>query len=61
MTQKIKRCRKLSREEKRAVWSVDTETNAGAGWTPKGNGEPTSRFPPNRTRDTTPTVDKEFK
>ena len=55
-----KRCRKLSREEKKAVWDTKTEQNAGAGWDAKGDGEPTPRYP-SRERDTTPTVDEEFR
>lgn len=59
-TPKKKQCRKLTREEKKAVWNAETDENAGAGWNAKGNDEPRS-FYPNRERDTTPTVDKEFK
>lgn len=57
---KQKRCRKLTREEKKVVWNTKTEENAGAGWNAKGDGTIPQRYP-NRERDTTPTIDKEFK
>lgn len=58
-TTKRKRCRKLTKAEREIVYAPP-ESNAGAGWNAKG-GEPRRRFVPNRERDTTPTVDKEFK
>lgn len=60
MTVKKKLCRKLTREEKKAVWSTKTEENAGEGWNAKGDGTIAPRYQ-NRERDTTPTIDKEFK
>lgn len=53
--------RKLTKEEKKAVWAKDTESNAGAGWDARGSGEAPRRFIPNRERDTTLEIDKEFK
>lgn len=61
MSKKPKQCRRLTPAEKKAVWNTKTEQNAGVGWSAIGNGEPRSKYPPNRERDTTLTVDKEFK
>lgn len=58
---KKKQCRKLTKEEKKAVWAEDKETNAGAGWNARGTYDTPKSRNLNRERDTTPTVDEEFR
>ena len=56
----MKRVKKLTPAQKKLVWA-EPESNAGAGWQPKGNGEPSRWYPVNRERDSEPRLDEIFK
>jgi hypothetical protein len=60
MTKLKRRCKKLTPEQKKAVWA-EPESNAGAGWEPKGNSTVPPKYIPNRKRDTEPRLDEIFK
>lgn len=55
----MKRFKKLTKEQKKAIWSP-SEENAGAGWIATGQYDlPRSKYL-NRERDTTKLIDQEF-